>query len=46
MCPAVFSTKRKEKKNVGWMREGTEVNYFKSNIQKEKLKEFYYTLSF
>lgn len=47
MKPSVFSVVKHEKRNVGWVRDGTKVAYRESSeLRKESSNEPYYCLSF
>ncbi len=56
MRPAVFSLRRRERSNIGWVREGSAISYYKNGLVREGSKNLsgagakrilnYYTLSF
>jgi len=49
MKPTVYSVKKKEDKNIGWIKDGNNISYYQNSISKEACSGLflhYFTLTF
>jgi len=46
MQPVIFSTEQNKKDQSGWFRGGSDISYFKNQINREGTNRNYYSLTF